>query len=83
VRCAGYRAFDARLPGVEQSIPIGSLHDAMVFTRRWVIRDKDPALKTLLRRLERSGSADAARSALDALREALASRSLLPSRRSA
>jgi hypothetical protein len=69
--------FEAWLPRVEKSIRIGSLHDAKVFARRWVIRDKDPLLKALLRRLDRANSSDATTSALHAFQEALASRNLL------
>jgi hypothetical protein len=36
---------------------ITSIYDAQVFTRRWVIRDKDRDLKALLRKLERANSA--------------------------
>ena len=69
--------FDAFLPRVEQSVRIACLHDAQVFARRWVIRDKDPALKALVRRLDKARSGDAATSALWALQHALASRNLL------
>ena len=72
------RAFDAQLPRLEKSIRIGSLHDAQVFARRWVIRDKDPALKLLVRRLDQVRSSDDAASALHALQHALAARNLLP-----
>ena len=40
--------FDAGFPGATQTVRIASLDDAKVFARRWVIRDKDPALKALL-----------------------------------
>ena len=36
---------------------ITAIDDARIFTRRWVIRDKHPDLKVLLRRLERANSA--------------------------
>ena len=49
--------FDARLPAVEAAVRITSIYDAQVFTRRWVIRDKDRDLKALLRKLERANSA--------------------------
>jgi len=41
--------FDAWLPDVAAPVRITSIYDAQVFTRRWVIRDKDPLLKVLLR----------------------------------
>jgi len=49
--------FDARLPAVEAAVRITSIYDAQVFTRRWIIRDKDRDLKALLRKLERANSA--------------------------
>lgn len=75
--CREYQPFDAWLPHLEKSIRIGSIHDASIFARRWVIRDKDPALKTLVRRLNRANSADSAARALHGLQQALASRNLL------
>jgi len=73
----GSQPFDAFLPRVGQSVRIACLHDAQVFARRWVIRDKDPALKALVRVLNKARSSDAAVSALGALQHALASRNLL------
>ena len=70
--------FDACLPQVAKSVRITCLHDAQVFARRWVIRDKDPALKALVRCLEKARSAETSASALLELRSALASRGLLP-----
>jgi hypothetical protein len=76
-----FEPFDARLPHVEKSIRIDSLHNAKVFARRWVIRDKDPALKALVRRLDKANSSDSIASALRVLQQALALRNLLsPSR---
>jgi hypothetical protein len=72
--------FDACLPRLERPVRISSVHDARVFARRWVIRDKDPALKALVRRLDKARSSEAEASALRAFREALASRSLLMQR---
>jgi hypothetical protein len=70
-------SFDAYLPHGVASIRVGGLYDAQVFVRRWTIRDKDPALKALGRRLDRVSSAEAAASALGELQSALASRGLL------
>ena len=69
--------FDACLPQLTDSIRIRCLHDAQVFARRWVIRDKDPALKALVRRLDRAGSAEHVASAVGELRNALNARGLL------
>ena len=46
--------FDANLPGASQTVRIASLYDAKVFVCRWVIRDRDPALKALLRDMEKA-----------------------------
>jgi hypothetical protein len=73
-------SFDACLPRLERSVRISSLHDAKIFARRWINRDKDPALKALARRLDKARSSDAEASALRALRQALEARSLLPRR---
>jgi hypothetical protein len=69
--------FDASLPGTSQNIRITSLHEAQVFARRWVIRDKDPALKALLRQMEKANSSATADSAIRQLKQALASRGML------
>lgn len=69
--------FDACLPHRSEPIHIRSLYDAQVFARRWVIRDKDPALKALVRRLDRVRSGEHAASAFGELRSALAERGLL------
>jgi hypothetical protein len=69
--------FDAAFPGASQTVRIASLHDAKVFARRWVIRDKDPALKTLLRHMEKANSSATADIAVGQLRQALACRGML------
>jgi hypothetical protein len=69
--------FDALLPGVPMPVRISSLHDAQVFTRRWVIRDKDLKLKALLRKLDRANSTAGTDAAIDEFRQALKSRGLL------
>jgi hypothetical protein len=69
--------FDAYLPGVSTAIRITSFHDAQIFARRWSIRDKDLALKGLVRRLDRANSSSSAENALRELKQALASRGLL------
>jgi hypothetical protein len=71
--------FDARLPAVEAAVRITSIYDAQVFTRRWVIRDKDRDLKTLLRKLERANSAALIDQAMADFKQALSVRDLLPS----
>ena len=69
--------FDACLPRLTAPVRISSLHDAQIFARRWVIRDKDPALKALVRRLDKVRSGETAASALVELKSALAARGLL------
>ena len=70
-------SFDAHLPGVSQSIRIASFHDAKVFMCRWTIRDKDPALKTLLRHMDQARSSATADSAIWQLKQMLTSRGML------
>jgi len=69
--------FDTHLPGVSQSVRIASFYDAKVFACWWTIRDKDPALKALLRHMEQARSSATADSAIWQLKQALASRGLL------
>jgi hypothetical protein len=70
--------FEAKLPHLAESVFITSFHDAKIFARRWVIRDKDRNLKSLLRRMERADSWEAAEGVIRELKQALSSRGLLP-----
>ena len=69
--------FDANLPSAGPTVRIASFYDAKVFVRRWVIRDKDPALKTLLRHMEKVNSSATTDSAIRQMQQALSSRGLL------
>jgi hypothetical protein len=69
--------FEANLPGLSKPIQIMTRHDAEVFTCRWTIRDKDPALKALLREMQNANSSATVTSAILGLKHALASRGLL------
>jgi hypothetical protein len=69
--------FDASFPGATQVVRIASLHEAKVFARRWVIRDKEPALKALLREIEKANSSATADIAIRPLKRAVESRGLL------
>lgn len=69
--------FDANLPGANQTVRIASLYDARVFVCRWAIRDKDPALKALLRQMEKAKSFAMTESAVQQLTQELATRGLL------
>ncbi len=69
--------FDANLPGASRTVRIASLYDAKVFACRWVIRDKDPALKALLRHLEKANSFATMDGAIRELKQALAARGML------
>ena len=69
--------FDARFPGATQTVRIATLYDAKVFARRWVIRDKDPALKALLKHMERADSSATADIAIRQLKQTLERRGLL------
>jgi hypothetical protein len=70
--------FEAKLPYLAEAVLITSFHDAKVFARRWVIRDKDRDLKSLLRRMEKADSWEAAEVAVEELKRALSLRGLLP-----
>lgn len=69
--------FEANFPGAIQTVRISSLYEAKVFARRWVIRDKDPALKALLRSMEKANSSATGDSAVAQLKLALARRGML------
>jgi hypothetical protein len=69
--------FDAGFPGATQTVRITSFHEAKIFARRWVIRDKDPALKALLKHMERANSSATADSAMRQLKQALVCRGML------
>jgi hypothetical protein len=70
--------FDANLPNLNRSVRIKSYYEAVVFVRRWAIRDKDPAIKTLLRRMEGANSSESANGAVRDMKRELATRGLLP-----
>jgi hypothetical protein len=70
--------FDANLPNLSKSVRIKSFYEAQVFVRRWAIRDKDPSIRVLLRKLERANSATTANRAILDLKCELAARGLLP-----
>jgi hypothetical protein len=70
--------FEANLPHLSEAVLITSFHDAKIFARRWVIRDKDRDLKSLLRRMEKADSWEAAETAIHELKHALSIRGLLP-----
>jgi hypothetical protein len=69
--------FEANLPGLSKPIRISTRNDAEVFTCRWTIRDRDPALKALLREMKSANSYATADVAIRRLKQALASRGLL------
>jgi len=69
--------FVAGFPVATQVVRIANLHEAKVFARRWVIRDKDPALKALLRHMEKANSFATGDLAIQQLKQALSRRGLL------
>ena len=69
--------FDANLPGATKGVRIASFYDAKMFVRRWVIRDRDPALKALLRKMERVKNCATGADAIQELQQALSLRGLL------
>jgi hypothetical protein len=72
--------FDANLPNLGRAVQISSYFEAVVFVRRWAIRDKDLAIKALLRRMERANGSESAKRAISELKQELAARGLLPPR---
>jgi len=69
--------FAAYLPRLVAPVRIGTYADAQVFVRRWTIRDKDPAVRELARRMERANSSDRMNEAMRELRRELAARGML------
>jgi len=69
--------FDANLPDLAGPVRIKSFYEAQVFVRRWMIRDKDPSIRLLCRKLETANSAVAVSTAIRELKQALAARGLL------
>jgi hypothetical protein len=70
--------FDAKLPDLARPVRIKSFYEAQVFVQRWMIRDKDPLIRLLCRKLQRANSALAVNSAIRELKQELAARGLLP-----
>jgi hypothetical protein len=69
--------FNAFLPRSEKAVWIAGFYDAQIFARRWTIRDKDPALKALLRCLDRARGPEMSNRAMLDFKSALSSRGLL------
>ena len=75
VRIAG--GFDANLPDLDTPVRIISFADAQAFVCRWSIRDKDRAIKVLLRQMAKARSSAAADAAIMDMKRDLAARGLL------
>jgi hypothetical protein len=69
--------FDANLPDLARPVRIKSFYEAQVFVRRWMIRDKDPSIRLLSRKLETANSAITVSIAIGELKRELAARGLL------
>ncbi len=69
--------FEAMLPHLGAPIRIGCFQDALVFVRRWAIRDKDLEVRDLLRRMQRPNSWRDIDSLVGELKKKLAARGLL------
>jgi len=69
--------FEAFLPNVSAPVRINTFSDAQIFVRRWTIRDKDPAIRVLLRRLDRANSTSMANALIAEFKRELAKRGLL------
>jgi hypothetical protein len=72
------KAFVANLPHLDGPVRIVSFADAQAFVCRWSIRDKDRAIKLLLRQMAKARSSTAADAAITDMKRALAARGLLP-----
>jgi len=70
-------AFEAYLPNISLPVHINSFSDAQIFVRRWAIRDKDPVIRVLLRRLNRANSTTVANALIEEFKRELAYRGLL------
>ena len=73
----GAYAFAAYLPRLASPVWIRTYADAQVFVRRWAIRDKDPVVRELARRMERANSSERINWAMRELRCELAARGML------
>jgi hypothetical protein len=71
------RQFAAYLPSLAVPVRIITFSDAQVFVRRWSIRDKDPAVRELVRRMAKAHSADNMDRAMDDLKRELGARGML------
>jgi hypothetical protein len=71
------REFAAYLPRLDSPVRIATFADAQVFVRRWAIRDKDRAVRELVRRMEKANSSENMDRAMSELRRELAVRGLL------
>ena len=76
------REFAAYLPRLAAPVRIVTFADAQVFVRRWATRDKDRAVRELVRRMDRANSAETIDRAVKELRRELAARGLLSGARS-
>lgn len=74
---ASGREFAAYLPDLAAPVRIVTFADAQVFVRRWAIRDKDRAVRELVRRMDRANSAENIDRAMTELRRELDARGLL------
>lgn len=72
------REFEAMLPRLSMPVRIGSFHGAIVFVRRWTIREKDSRLRDLLRRMEKANNSKEVDVLVGELKQKLATRGLLP-----
>jgi len=73
----GAYEFVAYLPRVAAPVRIRTYADAQVFVRRWAIRDKDPVVRELARRMGRANSSERINRAMRDLRCELAARGML------
>ncbi len=64
--------FEAMLPRLATPIRVDCFQDALVFVRRWTIRDKDLEVRDLLRRMQKANNSRDIHSLVGELRQKLA-----------
>ena len=69
--------FEALLPRLTTPVRIGCFQDALIFVRRWTIREKDLEVRDLLRRMQRASTWHDTLSLVGELRQKLAIRGRL------
>jgi len=73
----GVYGFAAYLPRLTAPVRVGTYADAQVFVRRWTIRDKDPMVRELARRMAQANSSERINAVMRELMRELTARGML------